>query len=343
VQSLHPNLCRPRKEDRTEVLSVKEKVFLQSDESALSIIPSDRSTRFSLDGNRLSIISDDGNIQYIRFSFEDALFTSHVYKRNYRFPVHQARMKKHMLPEVREEEVGLANSSELEIKTLTDACDDEDEEQLLQDQLAEWHHDIFVGKFPESSVEDQLLQDQMAEWHDDLFVGNPPEINVDPPQSSMLKHGTSTTADSEARPAPLSVIVSSKNDTENDTKNYSTAPETPPDVPTLNTQRIRLQPRQLQDYVVGPIPSFSELAQRRRRVSSEITQPLLNTALRRVSRSPSPLDGHMRSYSTGVHEPNVPINDQRKARVDSVRPPVDNGPLIVNGSYPTPPRGETRP
>jgi hypothetical protein len=98
------------------------------------------------------------------------------------------------------------------------------------------------------------------------------------------------------------------------------------------------QPRQLQDYVVGPIPSFSELAQRRRRVSSEITQPLLNTALRRVSRSPSPLGGHMRSYSTGVHEPNVPINDQRKARVDSVRPPVDNGPVIVNGSYPTPPR-----
>jgi len=98
------------------------------------------------------------------------------------------------------------------------------------------------------------------------------------------------------------------------------------------------QPRQLQDYVVGPIPSFSELAQRRRRVSSEITQPLLNTALRRVSRSPSPLGGHMRSYSTGVHDPNVAVNDQRKARVDSVRPPVDSGPVIVNGSFPTPPR-----
>jgi hypothetical protein len=98
------------------------------------------------------------------------------------------------------------------------------------------------------------------------------------------------------------------------------------------------QPRQLQDYVVGPIPSFSELAQRRRRVSPEITQPLLNTALRRVSRSPSPLGGHMRSYSTGIHEPNVPVNDQRKARVDSVRPPMDCGPVIVNGSFPTPPR-----
>ncbi|EAT78831.2 hypothetical protein SNOG_13807 [Parastagonospora nodorum SN15] len=66
--------------------------------------------------------------------------------------------------------------------------------------------------------------------------------------------------------------------------------------------------------------------------------PLLNTALRRVSRSPSPLGGHMRSYSTGVHDPNVAVNDQRKARVDSVRPPVDSGPVIVNGSFPTPPR-----
>jgi hypothetical protein len=98
------------------------------------------------------------------------------------------------------------------------------------------------------------------------------------------------------------------------------------------------QPRQLQDYVVGPIPSFSELAQRRRRVSPEITQPFLNTALRRVSRSPSPLGGHMRSYSTGVKEPTLPTNEQRKARIDSVRPPMDNGPIIVNGSYPTPPR-----
>jgi hypothetical protein len=46
----------------------------------------------------------------------------------------------------------------------------------------------------------------------------------------------------------------------------------------------------------------------------------------------------MRSYSIGVQDPNVPVNDQRKARVDSARPPMDNGPVIVNGSYPTPPR-----
>ncbi|KAH9867918.1 hypothetical protein IAQ61_007223 [Plenodomus lingam] len=99
-----------------------------------------------------------------------------------------------------------------------------------------------------------------------------------------------------------------------------------------------VQPRPLQEYAVSQIPSFSELAQRRRRVSSEITQPLLNTALRRVSRSPSPLGGHLRSYSTGVKQPSVPADEQRKARIDSARPPVDSGPVIVNGSFPTQPR-----
>lgn len=94
---------------------------------------------------------------------------------------------------------------------------------------------------------------------------------------------------------------------------------------------------QPQDYVVPQIPSYNELVQRRRRVSSEITQPLLNTALRRVSRSPSPLGGHMRSYSTGVTAPvtNLP---HRKDRNDSTLPPLDSGPVIVNGSFPTPPR-----
>lgn len=94
------------------------------------------------------------------------------------------------------------------------------------------------------------------------------------------------------------------------------------------------QPRSLQDYAVGAIPSFSELAQRRKRVSPEITQPLLNTALRRISRSPSPLGGHMRSYSTGVPQAGANVPEQRKTRVDSARPPVDSGPMIVNGSFP---------
>ncbi|KAE8863719.1 hypothetical protein PTNB73_06926 [Pyrenophora teres f. teres] len=96
--------------------------------------------------------------------------------------------------------------------------------------------------------------------------------------------------------------------------------------------------RSLQEYAVPAIPSFSELAQRRRRVSPEITQPLLNTALRRVTRSPSPLGGHMRSYSTGVTQPNDAAAEQRKSRIDSVRPPAENGPVIANGSFPSQPR-----
>ncbi|OAF99184.1 uncharacterized protein CC84DRAFT_1130906 [Paraphaeosphaeria sporulosa] len=100
-------------------------------------------------------------------------------------------------------------------------------------------------------------------------------------------------------------------------------------------------PRSLQEYTVPQIPSFNELVQRRRRVSSEITQPLLNTALRRVSRSPSPLGGHVRSYSTNVAQPHGQSVDSRNGRTDSVRPPGDSGPVIVNGSFPQQPL-ETR-
>ncbi|KAF2191535.1 hypothetical protein K469DRAFT_557178 [Zopfia rhizophila CBS 207.26] len=95
---------------------------------------------------------------------------------------------------------------------------------------------------------------------------------------------------------------------------------------------------QFQDYSVPQIPSYSELAQRRRRVSPEITQPLLNTALRRISRSPSPLGGHVRSYSTGVAPPSGSKPQQRKDRIDSTQPPEDDGLVIANGSFPTQPR-----
>lgn len=95
--------------------------------------------------------------------------------------------------------------------------------------------------------------------------------------------------------------------------------------------------RPLSDYAVSAIPSFSELAQRRRRASPEVLQPLLNTALRRASRSPSPLSDHMQNYSAGGH-PQTTSNVEQKTRVDSVRPPVDAGPVIVNGSFPAQPR-----
>ncbi|KAH7115124.1 hypothetical protein B0J11DRAFT_124257 [Dendryphion nanum] len=97
-------------------------------------------------------------------------------------------------------------------------------------------------------------------------------------------------------------------------------------------------PIQAPDYSVQQIPSFNELIQRRRRVSPEITQPLLNTALRRVSRSPSPLGGHMRSYSAIGVPPGDTETQTRKERIDSTRPPIDNGPVIVNGSFPPQPK-----
>lgn len=89
--------------------------------------------------------------------------------------------------------------------------------------------------------------------------------------------------------------------------------------------------RPLQNYAVPQIPSFNELASRRKRVSPEITQPLLNTALRRVSRSPSPLGGHVRSYSTSV---TPPLGTASQPRNDPTQLHDDGGPVIVNGSFP---------
>lgn len=88
-----------------------------------------------------------------------------------------------------------------------------------------------------------------------------------------------------------------------------------------------------QDYSVPPIPSFQELAQRRRRVSPEITTPLLNTALRRVSRSPSPLGEKSYSYpSSGI--PPVGAETKPKENAEPSRQVEHTGPVIVNGSVP---------
>jgi len=148
----------------------------------------------------------------------------------------------------------------------------------------------------------------------------------DTPNTQPIREGPYLSIPQSQRPEPT-VVVPVEPTTPKESRSYSVA-EPPP-------------ARSLQEYAVSQIPSFSELAQRRRRVSSEITQPLLNTALRRVSRSPSPLGEHMRSYSTSVKQPDMPINEPRKARIDSVRPPMDHGPVIVNGSFPSQPRHRT--
>ncbi|KAF2751585.1 hypothetical protein M011DRAFT_455560 [Sporormia fimetaria CBS 119925] len=88
----------------------------------------------------------------------------------------------------------------------------------------------------------------------------------------------------------------------------------------------------LQEYAVRPIPSFNEL--RRKRVSPEVSQPLLNT-LRSVSRSPSSLGETSHDRSSGG-EPQSATSLQS---IEPRRPSADSGPVIVNGSFSMQPRG----
>ncbi|KAF2263089.1 hypothetical protein CC78DRAFT_581975 [Lojkania enalia] len=86
----------PRNEDRVEMLSVKEHVFKEVDESARSIVPSRLSSRLSwisMDGASTRSVKSVKSVllNYIPFSFENDLFTSFVYKRNYRVPVTNKR------------------------------------------------------------------------------------------------------------------------------------------------------------------------------------------------------------------------------------------------------------
>ncbi|MCJ1458052.1 Ankyrin-1, partial [Mycoblastus sanguinarius] len=68
---------------RNQVLDEAAPVLRKSDESAYSIVPS-RMSRFSIPSSA-SLSSAD--LSYHRLSFEDALFTARVYKRNYRNPL----------------------------------------------------------------------------------------------------------------------------------------------------------------------------------------------------------------------------------------------------------------
>lgn len=94
----------------------------------------------------------------------------------------------------------------------------------------------------------------------------------------------------------------------------------------------------LQDYSVQQIPSFQELASRRRKVSPDLAPPQQSQAQQHVSRSPSPLgQSHNRSYSTGIHSTSVtsaPL--QVSERPTQPAPPAESGPVIVNGSYRAP-------
>ncbi|KAF2657022.1 hypothetical protein K491DRAFT_777583 [Lophiostoma macrostomum CBS 122681] len=86
LQLLLQVISMPRSQDRAETLSVKDHVFRDVDESVLSIVPSRfPSTSSRAESSRSSDGSEISNItSYKPFSFESTLFTSHVYKRNYR-------------------------------------------------------------------------------------------------------------------------------------------------------------------------------------------------------------------------------------------------------------------
>ena len=77
---------RPTSKARGKLVQQSEKQFKKSDESAYSIVPSRMSVSTSQTNHRNSSKSEE-ELVYRRLSFENDLFTSRVYKRNYRSPM----------------------------------------------------------------------------------------------------------------------------------------------------------------------------------------------------------------------------------------------------------------
>ncbi|KAF2088038.1 hypothetical protein K490DRAFT_65319 [Saccharata proteae CBS 121410] len=75
----------PRQPERQQLLSVKARVFDDSDASAYSIVPSVRAG--SISSRASSSTEDSEELRYVPFDFDDSLFTSWVYKRNFRTPL----------------------------------------------------------------------------------------------------------------------------------------------------------------------------------------------------------------------------------------------------------------
>ncbi|MCJ1461290.1 hypothetical protein MMC28_011672, partial [Mycoblastus sanguinarius] len=69
---------------RDQLLDEAEPMLRRSDESAYSIVPSRMSSRISKSTHRSCATIESAKMEYRRLSFEDALFTAMVYKRNYR-------------------------------------------------------------------------------------------------------------------------------------------------------------------------------------------------------------------------------------------------------------------
>jgi hypothetical protein len=79
------------------------------------------------------------------------------------------------------------------------------------------------------------------------------------------------------------------------------------------------------------IPSFGDLNQNRRRLSTDQLPPSIRDRIKRPSRSPSPL-GHDRTFSSTSAPPVTAVTAQQPIPNSIVRPVNGHGPLVVNGS-----------
>jgi hypothetical protein len=84
------------------------------------------------------------------------------------------------------------------------------------------------------------------------------------------------------------------------------------------------------------IPTFGDIQQSRRRLSTDQLPQSILDRMKRQSRSPSPL-GHDRSYSVGAHSaPITAVPSQQGISSTNLLALNTQGPLVVNGSNPTP-------
>lgn len=92
------NESRPSAIERKENLAKGKNILRRSDESAMSIVPSRRSSRmsgYSRDSRRQS--TDSSELVYQELTIDDDLFTARVYKRNYRNNIMQYYRKARQL------------------------------------------------------------------------------------------------------------------------------------------------------------------------------------------------------------------------------------------------------
>jgi Ankyrin repeat len=140
---------RPSQLDRSELLSIKETVFHEVDESVLSIVPS----CLSISESDAASIESRGSadLWYTPFAFENALFTSYVYKRNFRAPKIRRLFRKR--------EVEISNGSAASNADAVSICatpqyipqttaTEQDEPSVIQDEISTQNPTLDPGILP---------------------------------------------------------------------------------------------------------------------------------------------------------------------------------------------------